>query len=459
MAAIFVIAPAEKLYPKLTTGRYNNWRVAFVLLTQLIYFAAPWLNWNGRQAMRFDFDTMRLYFFDLILLPQDFIYLAAVLIICALGLFLWTMIGGRLWCGFSCPQTVYTQIMLWIERAIEGPAKQRQARDRQGWSAGKILRKGSSQAVMLLFSLWTGITLVAYFTPMRELASELAVGRIGFWEAGFALGYAGFTWLLAGHLREQVCLHMCPYARFQGAMFDAHTKVVAYDAQRGEPRGKLQRQSLAANPVGASAVKSKGSCVDCGLCVQVCPTGIDIRDGLQYQCIGCTACIDACDEVMDKIGEARGLIRFAPYEENAGPTPAWWQRPRAAVYIALISAIILACTVGLALHKPFRADFLRDRAIMARENNEGYIENVYQLRLINSSHTDQRYELGSQQKGIVAIHSPLLEVPANSSRDYIVTLQADPAELAPGSHDVIVKVKQQGSQLEREETLGFLMPR
>ena len=444
---------SQKVYPRLTSGRFNNWRIAFVLLTQLLYFGLPWLQWGGRQAVRYDFASMRGYLFGLTLLPQDLVYLAGSLIIAALGLFLWTMLAGRLWCGFSCPQTVYSQIMLWLERWVEGPPNARRKLDAAPWGGQKLLKKGTTQSLMLLFSLWTGLTLVGYFTPIRELAANLAAGHIGPWEAMFALGYGGFTWLLAGHLREQVCKHMCPYARFQGAMFDDHTLLVAYDSSRGEPRGA--RRKDAAN----AAVQ--GDCVDCGLCVQVCPTGIDIRAGLQYECIGCGLCVDACDEVMDKLAAPRGLIRLTPQQAlTSGSRPRLWQRPRALVYTALIATVTVAMLVSLALRQPFRVDILRDRAVMARETPDGNIENAYTVRIFNTLPQARQYRLAVSGEGVVATApaEPLL-VPADGERSFIITVAADPNVLERGSHAVQFTLQDAANpQHQVSEEARLLMP-
>ena len=466
---------SNKVYPRLTSGRFNNWRIAFILLTQLIYFGLPWLSWDGHQAVRFDFSSMRLYLFDLILLPQDFIYLAAALIVAALGLFLWTMLAGRLWCGFSCPQTVYTQIMLWIERWVEGAPNERRRRDAAPWSVDKVVRKSTTQMLMGLFSLWTGLTLVGYFSPIRELAFSLGQFSIGYWEAAFALSYASFTWLLAGVLREQVCKHMCPYARFQGVMFDRNTLLIAYDEQRGEPRGARRKvipiaAASAADMAMASRVaanvsqaeKPQGSCVDCGLCVQVCPAGIDIRKGLQYECIGCGLCIDACDEVMDRTGQARGLIRFGTQNAMAArrPVTSVLRRPRALIYGGLLLGIVALSATGLALRLPFKADILRDRAVMVRESNDGYIENAYTLRIMNTEREVRQYKLEVEEADkIVRIESPVLTVGADSLASFNIALLADPATLDSGSHTVHLRLINVAvpTQVLREET-RVLMP-
>ncbi|TAL25407.1 MAG: cytochrome c oxidase accessory protein CcoG, partial [Aquabacterium sp.] len=300
---IWLYQKQDKIYPRAVHGLFARWRWVMVWLTQLVFYGLPWLQWNDRQALLFDLEARRFFIFGLVLYPQDFIYLTALLVICAYALFLFTAVGGRLWCGFACPQTVYTEIFLWVERKIEGDRQKRMKLDSAGWSAQKLARKSAKHAAWGAIGLWTGFTFVGYFTPIRSLGGATVGGMLGPWEIFWILFYGFATYGNAGFLREQVCKYMCPYARFQSAMFDKDTLIISYDAERGEPRGARSRQ---ADP----AALGLGSCVDCTLCVQVCPTGIDIRKGLQYECIGCAACIDVCDTVMEKMNYPKGLIRY-----------------------------------------------------------------------------------------------------------------------------------------------------
>jgi cytochrome c oxidase accessory protein FixG len=290
----------QKIYPRTVKGRFATLRWLAVFFTQLLFYGLPWLNWNGRQAVLFDLGARKFYLFGLILWPQDFIYLAALLVIAALSLFFFTAVAGRLWCGYACPQTVYTEIFMWVERRFEGDRASQMKLDAAPWSAAKIGKKAGKHAVWLLIALFTGFTFIAYFTPIRTLAGQILSLQLGGWGLFWWLFYSVATWGNAGFMREQVCKYMCPYARFQGAMFDKDTLIVTYDAQRGEPRGSRGRKVIPAE-VGL------GSCIDCGLCVDVCPTGIDIRKGQQYECIGCAACIDVCDAVMVKMNRDRTL--------------------------------------------------------------------------------------------------------------------------------------------------------
>ena len=298
----------KKIHPRSVHGWFAGWRVFFIIATQLAFYGTAWLEWGGRQALLFDLGARKFYMFGLVFWPQDFIYLTALLVISALSLFLFTAVAGRLWCGYACPQTVYTEMFIWIERKIEGDRGARIRLDSEPFDARKLGLKALKHGAWIALALWTGITFVGYFTPIRELLGEVGNLSLGPWETFWVLFYAFATYGNAGWMREQVCKYMCPYARFQSAMFDPDTMIITYDKSRGDPRGSRSR--------GADhRALSLGDCVDCGLCVQVCPTGIDIRDGLQYECIGCAACIDGCNQVMNKMGYAKGLIRYST--ENA----------------------------------------------------------------------------------------------------------------------------------------------
>ena len=312
VSVVKMYAAREEIYSREAKGRYASLRWLCVWLTQLVFYGLPWVTWNGRQAVLFDLAARKFYIFGVVLWPQDFIYLALLLIICAYSLFLITAVAGRVWCGFACPQTVYTEIFMWIESRIEGTRSARMRRDKQPSSIGKLTRKTAKHVAWGTVALWTGITFVGYFTPIQVLMREVAGLGLGPWESFWIVFYGFATYGNAGWMREQVCKYMCPYARFQSSMFDQDTLIVTYDAKRGEPRGARNKKSDLAARLQA---KNLGDCIDCTMCVQVCPTGIDIRNGLQYECIGCAACVDACNAVMDKVGFPRGLVRYST--ENA----------------------------------------------------------------------------------------------------------------------------------------------
>ena len=372
-------------------GWFATWRWALVWATQIVFYGLPWLQWNDRQAVLFDLESRRFYIFNLVLYPQDFIYLTGLLIISAYALFLFTAVAGRLWCGYACPQTVYTEIFMWVEHKLQGDRTARMRLDDAAFSLQKFWRKAATQFVWIAIALWTGFTFVGYFTPIRTLAHEAVTLGFGPWEWFWVLFYGFATYGNAGYMREQVCKYMCPYARFQSAMFDKDTMIISYDAERGDPRGARSRK---ADPKALGL----GSCVDCTLCVQVCPTGIDIRKGLQYECIGCAACIDVCDEVMDKMNYPRGLIRYATLNGMAGHLDRKQMfhrilRPRVLIYTAILVAILAAFFGSLYLRSPFKVDVVRDRATLARMVDDGYIENVYRLQIMNATEHPQRYRI------------------------------------------------------------------
>ncbi|MGA8391355.1 MAG: cytochrome c oxidase accessory protein CcoG, partial [Burkholderiaceae bacterium] len=381
----------KKIYPRSVSGLFSQWRWGMVFLTQLVFYGLPWLEWGQRQMVLFDLGVRRFYIFGLVLYPQDFIYLTGMLVVAALSLFLFTAVAGRLWCGYACPQTVYTEIFLWIERKLEGDRSAQMRRDAQALSLDKAWRKGAKHLAWLAVAAWTGFTFVGYFTPIRSLGMEFLQGDVGAWGI-FWTGFYGFaTYGNAGFMREQVCKYMCPYARFQSAMFDKDTLIVTYDTQRGEPRGARSRK---ADP----AALNLGACTDCSLCVQVCPTGIDIRKGLQYECIGCGACADVCDTVMDKMGYARGLVKYTTENamKNQWTSAQTWRhvfRPRILIYTSILLGIVIAMGVSLALRTPFKVNVVRDRGVMSRIVSGGKIENVYQLQVMNATESTQRYRI------------------------------------------------------------------
>ena len=304
-------AAREKIYTRAFSGLFRNLRLAGGALLFVLYFGTVWLTWNGRQAVWWDLPERKFYIFGATFWPQDFILLSALLIICAFGLFFITVFAGRVWCGYTCPQSVFTWVFMWAEKVTEGDRNQRMKLDKAPMSANKFMRKAAKHSIWLAVSLAIGITFVGYFTPIRDLVPDLVTLQVG----GWALFWVGFftlaTYGNAGYLREQVCIYMCPYARFQSVMFDKDTLIVSYDPRRGERRGPRKKDA-------DYKAMGLGDCIDCTMCVQVCPTGIDIRDGLQIECIGCAACIDACDTIMDKMNYPRGLISYTTEHNLSG---------------------------------------------------------------------------------------------------------------------------------------------
>ncbi|QJQ21097.1 cytochrome c oxidase accessory protein CcoG [Pseudomonas sp. SK] len=366
------------------SGRYRNLRIGFAGALFLLFFGTAWLDWDGRQAVLWDLGNSKFHIFAATFWPQDFILLSALLIICAFGLFAITVYAGRVWCGYSCPQSTWTWLFMWCEKVTEGDRNQRIKLAAAPWSLNKLGRRALKHSLWLAIGLLTGLTFVGYFTPIRPLAAELFTLQLGGVALFWVLFFTAATYLNAGLLREAVCLHMCPYARFQSVMFDKDTLAVAYDPRRGEARGARKKGSDA-------RAQGLGDCIDCTLCVQVCPTGIDIRDGLQMACIGCAACIDACDAVMDKMGYARGLIGYKSEHSLQGGTTHWW-RPRLLGYAAALGVMIAALVLALHLRPMVSLDVIKDRSLF-RENALGQIENIYLLKVINKTARPQHYAL------------------------------------------------------------------
>ena len=366
------------------TGVFRTLRVGGAGLLFLAFFGTVWLNWGGRQAVLWDLSESKFHIFGATFWPQDFILLSALLIICAFGLFAITVFAGRVWCGYTCPQSSFTWLFMWCEKVTEGERNQRIKLQAAPWSLNKLARRSAKHTLWLGISVLTGLTFVGYFTPIRPLAAELLTWQMGGVSLFWVLFFTGATYINAGWLREAVCMHMCPYARFQSVMFDKDTLTISYDAARGEHRGPRKRDVPPAQ-VGL------GDCIDCQLCVQVCPTGIDIRDGLQMECIGCAACIDACDSIMDKMGYARGLVSYtSEHQLQGGKTHLL--RPRLIGYSAVLVVMLAALVVALIERPMVSLDVTKDRG-MFRENSLGLIENIYSLKVINKTQQRQEYRL------------------------------------------------------------------
>ncbi len=457
-------ASERKIYPRDVDGRFQTMRKVAVFVLLGMFYGFPWLRWGGRQAVLFDLPARKFYVFALAFWPQDFVFLAMLLIIAGMALFFFTAIAGRLWCGYACPQTVWTEVFLRMEQWTEGDRHKRMKLDAGPWNREKLLRKGSKHALWLIFALWTGFTFVGFFTPITELAARAPFAWSG-WEAFWIGFYALATWGNAGFLREQVCKYMCPYARFQSAMFDRNTLIISYDPMRGEPRGPRKRGlgsvlerarglldqvtahdyvfraahdptapgaagearggtaiadlGIKAEPLPKFAIDQLGDCIDCTICVQVCPTGIDIRNGLQYECIACGACIDACDEVMDKMGYPHGLIRYATQNAIDGK-PTRILRPRIFVYGVLLLALCVGWAWGVGHRSPLIAEVLRDRNALYRMVGDGRIENSYTLKIVNKDAKPQRYRISVAAASGIAL--PGGERTVNASAEEVLNL-------------------------------------
>ena len=442
-----------KIHPREIDGRFSTLRRLSVWVLLGIYYLVPWIPWGDRQMVLFDLPARKFYVLWFSFFPQDFLYLAFFLIICALSLFLFTALAGRLWCGYACPQTVWTEVFIWIEQKVEGNRSHRLKLDRQPLNQNKLLKKITKHSIWVVFALWTGFTFVGFFTPITDLGARLVSLELGPWETFWIIFYSFATYGNAGWMREQVCIYMCPYARFQSAMFDSDTLVIAYDETRGEQRGSRKRDS-------DYQTEGLGDCIDCTMCVQVCPTGIDIRDGLQYECISCAACIDACDSVMDKVGYPRGLVRYTSENAVQGKS-IHILRTRTLIYGAILLTLIIGLITSIVLRTPLGLDVLRDRNSLYRQTDEGWVENVYTLKFINMDEQRHRYRLSvsgipdmkliRDNRQIIAESGEIISLP--------VRIQVDPADLKrPSTEITFSAVSATDEAIQVEEKARFLGP-
>ena len=423
----------DKIHTRSFKGYFRRLRVLGGVFLFTLYFGTVWLQWGDRQAVFWDLSGKQFHVFGSTFWPKDLVLLSAILIICAFGLFFLTVLAGRVWCGYTCPQTVWTFIFMWVEERIEGSRNKRMKLDKAPSSANKVAKKSAKHTVWFLIALATGLTFVGYFYPIRELIADLftlqANGWAYFWVGFFTVA----TYLNAGWMREQVCLYMCPYARFQSVMFDPDTRIVSYDPNRGEPRGGRKK---GADP----AELGLGDCIDCGQCVQVCPTGIDIRDGLQYECIGCALCIDACDEVMDKMEYPRGLIRYTTENELEGK-PSKLMRPRTFGYGLALVLMILAMGYTIATRVPATLDVERDRGALFKFNGQGRVENSYTLRIANMTEVPQTFSISVSGMETAQILTDTVVTVGNSANLALPTVvDVDPDVISSASNTIIFKL-------------------
>lgn len=433
-------AKREKIHARAIKGFFQNIRNASLAVVMAVFFLLPWLNWDGRQAILFDLPHRHFYIFSWTFLPQDFFFLSWLFIIAAFTLFTVTVFAGRVWCGYTCPQTVWTKVFMWIEEKAEGNRNARMRLDKAPMSLGKFLRRLVKHSGWIVVALATGLAFIGYFTPVRDLWHEISTGTLDFWMGFWMLFFTLATYLNAGWMREQVCLHICPYGRFQSVMFDRDTLIISYDYHRGDPRGSRKRGST-------SLENNLGDCIDCGMCVQVCPTGIDIRDGLQFECIQCAACIDACDSVMDQMGYARGLVRYTTENllEDSGTHKYRLLRPRLIGYATALSIMIGALLFALTTRVPLSMEALRDRGQLFNETLEGTIENSYTLKIQNKAQHDGNY--------VVTAHSDDFKVELEGGPHKVhlsagelatlpITLEASPDDIKKRTAEVDIEVTQ-----------------
>ncbi len=443
----------QKIYPREVHGTFAALRTTAVLVLLGLFYGLPWLSWDGRQAVLFDLPARKFYIFGLTFWPQDFLLLTLLMMMGALSLFLFTALAGRVWCGYACPQTVWTEVFLWMERLVEGTRQQQMKLDQSPWSARKLRIKATKQLLWVSFSLWTGFAFVSFFTPATRLAHEVATLSLGPWEFFWIAFYGFATYGNAGFMREQVCKYMCPYARFQSAMFDADTLIVSYDRSRGEPRGSRKAGSDAKS-------KGLGDCINCTMCVQVCPTGIDIRKGLQYECISCSACVDVCNDVMKKMGYAPNLISYTTQNALDGK-PTRIVRPRTLIYAAILGVVASLFLYVLASREPLGLDVIRDRNQLFRER-AGLIENVYTLKVLNLADHERSFRVsagGIEGLQLTGVNGPVT-VPAGGVQDVPVVLRASESALpAPSSTVLFTLEAADDTSIHFTRKAKFLGPR
>jgi cytochrome c oxidase accessory protein FixG len=443
----------KKIHPLWVSGGFQTWRRIVLVVLVFVYYVNPWLSSHGEPGVRFDLVHRRFTVFWTTFVPEEFVLLAWLLLIAALVLFTVTVAAGRVFCGWACPQTVWSLVYFTIERFVEGDRNARLRLDRGGWTRNRITRKTLKYTLWALVALSISITFVGYFQPIRELLPRIATFELGKWERVFILLPAAGSFFFSGVLREQVCFHMCPYARFQSVMFDRDSLIISYDEDRGEPRGNRARD---ADPMDAGL----GSCIDCRKCVNVCPTGIDIRDGLQYECIGCAACVDACGEVMETMGYGASLVRYS--SENRDQNKASrLMRPRLVGYLSLILALVFAFSFSVASRIPLDLDIARDRNRLFRESWDGSVENVYTLQVSNRESVAREYEISFESNlPLQYLGDRSVHVGAGATKPVHVSLRLPgDAELTGDPLPVLFSVRSTGdSPVEVKKQSPFRVP-
>jgi len=370
----------EKIYPKRVKGKFRTikWVLTSVFLGT--YFILPWIKIDGRQAVLFDIPDRKFYIFNVVFWPQDVFYFAILMLLLAMGLFFFTAVAGRLWCGYACPQTVFSDLFIAIERFIEGDRHERMALDHAPWTMKKVFEKITKHSVWLALSFAVSFTFVAYFVPPQELGWRIVSGNLTAAHAFWLFLFIATIYSFCGFFKELICLVPCPYGRFQSALCDQDTLIIGYDVKRGEPRGHMKK--------GAGG--AYGDCVDCSLCVQVCPTGIDIRNGLQYECIGCADCIDACNSVMKKVGKQEGLIRYGSLNIfNGGSTHVL--RPRVVLYASILAVLMAGLLYKVTMRAPLEIDVIRNRHALYQKTADGKILNIYTIKALNMDNKDHSF--------------------------------------------------------------------
>lgn len=444
-------AKRQKIFTRAFTGRFRNIRIYVGVVLFLLFLGTAWINWDGRQAVWWNLPERKFYVFGATFWPQDFMLLSWLLIISAFTLFFVTVFAGRVWCGYACPQTSWTWIYMWVEKVTEGDRNKRMRLDKAPWGMEKILRRTAKHGLWLLIGLVTGLTFVGYFTPVRQLPMELITGQANGWAYFWVGFFTVMTYLAAGFLREQVCIYMCPYSRFQSVMFDKDTLIVSYDAKRGENRGARKKNA-------DYKAQGLGDCIDCTLCVQVCPTGIDIRDGLQIACVSCAACIDVCDEVMEKMGYEKGLISYTT-EHNLSGEKTKLLRPRLIGYAAAILVMLSLFSYTIFNRNLVELNVIKDR-IPYRENQVGRVENVYLLRIINKDQHAHTFVIeASGLTGMTLEGKQNFDVEAGEIFSSPVSVSVDPEQIQSSTNQIEFTVRSMDDEsISRTSKSTFIGP-
>jgi len=428
-------AKREHIYVKNYSGIFKKFRQASSFIMLLMFFGFSWITWDGRQAVLFDLPNRQFHVFGMTFWPQDFMLLSWLLIILAFALFFFTVFAGRLWCGYACPQFVWTWIYIWIENFTEGDRNKRMRMDKTpGMSKEKFLKKGAKHFLWFIFSAASAIAFVGYFTPIRDLLAGVASFELGPWEMWWIGFITVATYGNAGWLREQVCIYMCPYARFQSVMFDQDTLIISYDEKRGESRGKRKKGS-------DYKAEGLGDCIDCNACVHVCPVGIDIRDGLQYECVACGACVDACDDMMERVGYEKGLVKYTTEHQLDG-NKTHIMRPRLIGYFLVLCAMFVAFAYTLYSRIPIEVDILRDRGQLYVETSNGMIENVYTLKIANKEQVDHNYSIKvSGLEGMTYIGKEVVTIKSGELLDLPVRIRIATKYLSKANNNILFEVE------------------
>lgn len=449
--------PRSRIYVRAVSGALENFRRFFGLFFVGIFALLPWLQFHGQQAILLDIGSQRFNIFGLTLWPQDLTLLAWIFIVAAFALFFVTTFAGRVWCGFMCPQTTWTFLYIWFEELIEGSRNKRIKLDERKMDFDKFCRKTLKHIAWLSVALLTSLTFVGYFTPIDQLFIDFFTLSASWAAAGSVLFFTFCTYGNAGWMREIMCTHICPYARFQSAMFDKDTFTVAYDSKRGEQRGPRSRKATPEQ----NEQKGLGDCIDCNLCVQVCPTGIDIRNGLQYECINCGACVDACNGVMEKMSYPKGLISFTSETELAGGTTKIF-RPKLIGYALVLVLMSVLLVFEIVTRVPLEVDIIRDRNSLYRETGDGLIENVYTLKILNKSQQAQTYLISVVGlDGAKFIGDNTVNVAGGEVLTWPISLAIDPYKLSTEVSEFEFKVaviNDPTNSIEVQEPSKFLYP-